>query len=78
MRQKGDDRYLSWRYAWIFNEGRFDSFAMAQHATEKLHIAISPSDVEPLLDHSRVYLELTSITLVAAFGWLLLGERNRA
>jgi hypothetical protein len=74
VRQKGDDRYLSWRYALVFDENNFDGRAMAQHASDKLNLAISPADVEPLLDYMRVSLTLAAIVFVTLFGWLFLGE----
>jgi hypothetical protein len=76
-RQRGDNRYLPWRYAFIFHEDDFDRREMARYASDRLGVAIAPDDVEPQLDESKVHLGLTVIVLVTGFGWLFLWERGR-
>jgi hypothetical protein len=77
VRLKGDDRYLSWRYALVFDEHGFDARIMAQHAGDRLGLAISPADVEAMVDYPRIYVTLAAIVVVTAIGWLFFGELNR-
>jgi hypothetical protein len=76
-RQRGDNRYLAWRYGFIFHEDAFNRHDMARYASDQLGVAVAPQDVEPMLDATRVNLTLTAVVLVTAFGWLFLWERER-
>lgn len=75
VRQKGDDLYPAWRYGWIFDEAAHDPRVVATEAGRRLHLAISPRDVEPMVDYQRVHLHLAAVVALTLFGWLLAGER---
>jgi hypothetical protein len=68
---KGDDAEIFWRYAPIWQENHFSTGEMSLWINEQRGLAVSPSDVFPVLDYTRVWLQHLSLALILAYLWLL-------